>query len=60
MWVGTLTKGLMHGWVDQFATQLEVFFTKKNGQIWEITTSLHWFPPYFSMSLMAHIEFLFF
>jgi hypothetical protein len=29
MWAGTLTKGLMHGWVAQFATQLEIFFTKK-------------------------------
>jgi hypothetical protein len=34
----------MHGGVDWFAKEPKSLFIKKSG---EITTSLHWFPPYF-------------
>jgi hypothetical protein len=33
--------GSMHGWVNQFTTKPKFFFIQKNGQILEITTSLH-------------------
>jgi len=31
----------MQSWVDQFGTKLKSLFIQKNGQILEITTSLH-------------------
>jgi len=54
----------MHGWVDQFVTKPKSLFTQKMITYLEITISLHWFYidflHIFSMSLMAHLEFLFF
>ncbi len=55
----------MHGWVNQFTTKPKFFFIQKNGQILEITTSLHQrfyidFLHIFSMLLMAHLKFFFF
>ncbi len=37
----------MHKWVDQFAKEPKSLFIQTSNQILEITTSLHWFPPYF-------------
>jgi hypothetical protein len=34
-------KGTMHKWVDQFAIEPKFLFTQNNGQILEITISLH-------------------
>jgi hypothetical protein len=35
------TYGIVHEWVDQFASQPKSLFTQNFGQILEITTSLH-------------------
>jgi hypothetical protein len=46
--------GLMHGWVDQFATKPKSLFTQKSRQILEITISLHQFSLTFFIFFLCH------